>query len=73
MGGSGSMSTCDSLPILKSQRGMILVLAILCYTLMILSFSFGAEVPESALALMGTLLTLGFGFYFKDKNLEKLT
>jgi hypothetical protein len=55
-----------AIPLLHSERGMILVIATLCYALM---SSFG-HAPEGVLTTMGTLLVLGFGFYFKDKAAE---
>jgi hypothetical protein len=60
------MTEDHTIPLLHSERGMILVIATLCYTLMA---SFG-HAPEGVLTTMGTLLVLGFGFYFKDKAAE---
>ena len=53
-------------PLLNSERGMILVIAIICYTILAVF----ASASEAVLTTMGTLLVLGFGFYFKDKAAE---
>jgi hypothetical protein len=60
------------IPILNSERGMLLVLALIVFLAVNLAFAAGGNVPESTLSLMGILLTLGFGFYFKDKAAEKV-
>jgi hypothetical protein len=54
-----------SIPLLSSERGMILVIALVCYTILALE-----KAPEMVLTTVGALLLLGFGFYFKDKAAE---
>ena len=55
-----------SIPLLSSERGMILVIAMICYT----TLAIFASASEAVLTTMGALLVLGFGFYFKDKAAE---
>lgn len=54
-----------------SQRGMLLVVALVVYLAAIIAIGFGGKVPESALTTLGALLILGFGFFYKDKAAEK--
>ena len=53
------------IPLLSSERGMILVIALICYTILALGHA-----PEMVLTTIGALLLLGFGFFFKDKAAE---
>ena len=57
--------------LLSSQRGMLLVVALVVYMAINIAFAFGGKVPESSLTTLGALLILGFGFFYKDKAAEK--
>jgi hypothetical protein len=61
-----SMFDNCSIPLLSSERGMILVIALICYT----ALAIFASTATVVLTTMGGLLLLGFGFYFKDKAAE---
>lgn len=66
------VDTYDTIGLLKSQRAMLLLFATACYTAIIIASGFGANIPPATLELFGAVLLLGYGFFFKDRNSERI-
>ena len=61
------------IPLWKSQRGMLMVIALVLYTVMLVANSYAPKpIDSTALGVIGTGVALGFVYFFKDKGEEAL-
>lgn len=70
----------SAFPLLCSQRGMLLVIATVCYgavfSVALIAAGLAPDPDKifqfvgGPLSLFGGILVLGYGYYFKDKNQE---
>ena len=61
-------------PLWKSQRGMLMVIALLLFSCMLIANAYAPKpIDSTALGVIGTGVALGFVYFFKDKGEEALT
>lgn len=62
----------ETTPIWKSQRGVILIIGMVLFTIIILAGGMGLKIDATATGVLGGLIMTGGAFFFKDKATEAI-